>query len=51
MTFSPAAFNAFALASTASVADSAIEAKREDVRREVAVFRWGEELMPAMLTQ
>jgi hypothetical protein len=51
MTFSPAAFIALALASTARVADSAMDAKRDDVRREVAVFRWGEELMPAMLTQ
>jgi hypothetical protein len=35
-----------ALASRANVADSAIAARREDVR-----LLWGDELMPAMLRQ
>ena len=46
MTFSPAALRALALASTANVADSAMAARREDVR-----LLWGDELMPAMLRQ
>ena len=51
MTFSPLACSALALASTANVADSAMEASRADARRGVTEPMEEDELIADMLAQ